>query len=378
MLSNIFTVPKRFKVLTACVLLPIFLGTSTTNAQLFQDSATMNLIEKDIDCIYNMQFANAQENYLKIKKSYPGHPVLLLIKGMQTYWKNYPLLSTTPAHVLFEEDLRQCIRLSEKNRVPAYEAEYLLTNLCARGMLLQYYNENNLTWDVIPLVTSTYGNLRHAFDFTNACTDLQYYTGVYNYYREAYPKANPGYKPLVFLLPSGNMKAGLKELQNAAINGVVLRAESYYLLAGIYLNFENKYQQAVYYCKTLCRLYPDNVVYLAQYIKNLLLLKQYDEAEKLIITSQKETENKYFQAQLIIFKGILQEKKYHDNNLAEQYYHSGISKLSLFGAYGDECASYGYFGLSRMSYIKSEAGSSKQFRGKAMELAAFKNISFDK
>lgn len=370
--------PKRFKILTTCILLPILLGTSTTNAQLFQDSATLDLIKKDIECIYNMKFTNAREIYLKIKKSYPGHPVLLLLKGMQTYWEDYPLLSTTPAHVLFEADLRQCIRLSEKNRVPAYEAEYLLTNLCARGMLLQYYNENNLTLDVIPLVTSTYGNLRHAFDFTDTCTDLQYYTGVYNYYREAYPNAYPIYKPLVLLLPSGNIKVGLTELQNAATNGIVLRAESYFLLAGIYLNFENKYQQAIYYCRTLCRLYPDNVVYLAQYIKNLLLLKQYDEAEKLIITSLKETENKYFQAQLIIFQGILQEKKYHDNNLAEQYYHSGISKVSLFGAYGNECAAYAYFGLSRMSYTKNETSSGKQFREKAMELAVFKNINFDK
>jgi len=297
---------------------------------------------------------------------------------MQTYWKNYPLLSTNPAHVSFEEVLLQCIHLSGKNKVPAYEAEFLLTNLCARGLLLEYYNENNLTMDVIHMATGTYPKLRHAFDFTNGCTDLQYYTGVYNYYREAYPKANPGYKPLVFLLPSGNMQTGLKELHNAAINGVVLRAESYFLLAGIYLNFENKYQQAIYYCKTLCKLYPDNVVYLAQYIKDLLLLKQYYEAEKMIIASQKETENKYFQAQLIIFQGILQEKKYHDNNLAEQYYHSGISKVSLFGAYGNECAAYGYFGLSRINEAKKEKNTSKKFRGQAMKLAAFKDVNFDK
>lgn len=378
MSSNTFIVQKRIRALTICILLPIFLGTSTTNAQLFQDSATLNLIKKDIDCIYNMQFTNAQEIYQKIKKAYPNHPVLLLLKGMQAYWENYPLLSTASAHIPFEEDLRQCIRLSSKNKVPAYEAEYLLTNLCARGMLLQYYNENKLTSNVIPLAAGTYGKVRHAFDFTNVCTDLQYYTGVYNYYREAYPKANPGYKPLVFLMPSGNMKVGLTELHNAAINGVVLRAESYYLLAGIYLNFENKYQQALYYCESLNKLYPNNVLYLSLYIKNLLLLKKYDEAEKMIISSQKEMKNKYFQAQLNIFQGLLKEKKYHDNNLAEQYYHSGISKLSSFGEYGNECMAYGYFGLSRISNLKSETSSGKQFRGKAMKLAVFKQINFDK
>ena len=366
-----------YKKLIICIILSVGLGPNTANAQLFQDTATLSLIKKDIDCIYNMKFKDSHEIYLRIKKSYPGHPVLYLLSGMQTYWKNYPLLKTNPAHVVFEDDLRQCIRLSAKNKVVAYEAEYLLTNLCARGMLLEYYNENNLTLDVISLSTSTYGNLRRAFNFTNACTDLQYYTGVYNYYREAYPQANPIYKPLVLLLPSGNMIAGLKELHNAAVNGVVLRAESYYLLAGIYLNFENKYEKAIYYCRILHRLYPDNDLYFSMYLKNLLLLEQYDEAEKLMNTALKGAENEYFRTQLIIFKGILQEKKYHNNTLAKQYYQSGISKISQFGGYGNEYASFAYFGLSRISTIRSEGGAGKQFRGKAMKLAVFRKINFD-
>src|ERR1035437_4484058 len=99
---------KKLKIIITCILLPIFIGTSTLNAQLFQDSVALNLIKSDIDCIYNMHFKDSQEIYLKIKKSYPGHPVLLLLKGLQTYWQNYPLLSINSAHVSFEEDLRQC------------------------------------------------------------------------------------------------------------------------------------------------------------------------------------------------------------------------------------------------------------------------------
>ena len=360
---------NKWKRLILCIFASVLLGTNTLEAQLFQDSSTLTLIKKDIDCIYNMKFTESQEIYLKIKKTYPGHPVLFLLRGMQTYWKNYPLLDTTPAHVSFEADLRQCILISEKNKVPAYEAEYLLTNLCARGMLLEYYNDNNLTFQVIPLVTSTYRKVRHAFAFSGACVDLKYYTGVYNYYREAYPQAYPIYKPMVLLLPSGDMKAGLKELNHAATNGVVLRAESNYLLAGIYLNFEKKYQQAINYSRSLHRSYPDNELYLAMYLKNLLLLEQYDEAENLIKVSSQGAENKYFQAKLMIFKGVIQEKKYHDINLAKQYYHSGISKLSLFGGYGTEYTALASVGLSRINNKKSETGNGGQLRGKTNKLA---------
>ncbi len=370
--------PRKFKTILTCIVLSMLFGTSTANAQLLRDSSSLNLLKKNIDYIYNQHYNNAQEIYLKIQKTYPGHPVLFLLRGMQTYWKNYPLLNTNPAHVSFEEDLRQCIKLSEKNRIPENKAEYLLTNLCARGLLLEYYNDNNLTMEVIPLVTGTYGNLRKAFDYSSACIDLQYYTGVYNYYRDAYPIAYPIYKPMVLLLPSGNMNTGLMELRNSAFKGVLLSAESYYVLAGIYLNFENKYQQANYYCKSLHRLYPDNDLYQALYLKNLLLLEHYDEAEKLINTTLKGNENRYFQAQIMVLKGVLQEKKYHNNKLAEQYYQSGISKIAIFGHYGNEYTAYAYFGLSRLSYIKNETSTGKQFRGNAMKLATFKKINFDK
>jgi hypothetical protein len=125
-------------------------------------------------------------------------------------------------------------------------------------------------------------------------------------------------------------------------------------------------------------MYPDNPLYIALYIKNLLLMKYYDEAEKLIIHLQKETENKFLQAQLIIFQGILQEKKYHDNHLAQQYYTSGISKITFFGAYGNEYKAFAYFGLSRISYARSEKADGKKYRLKAMKLGDFKKINFDK
>ena len=368
---------RRFKILITCIVMSIFSGIFTLNAQLLQDTTTLNLIKKDIDCIYNLQYNKAYELNSKIIKLYPRHPVEFLLRGILTYWKNYPMLYTNPERISFEEDMRQCIRLSEKNKNKVYKAEYLLTNLCARGMLLKFYDDNNLTMKVLPLVASTYKYLRQSFSYAGVCTDLYYYTGVYNYYREAYPKVNPAYKPLALLFPSGDIKNGIKQINDAALNAVILRGESYYLLTTIYLNFENKYQQALHYSKSLYEMYPDNGVFFAFYVKNLLLLKQYDEAEKLINTFQKETENKYFQVQILILKGILQEKKYHDNFLAQQYYNSGINRISVYGEYGHEYAAYAYFGLSRISYIKSENNTGKKLRDLAMKLGDVKNINFD-
>ena len=125
-------------------------------------------------------------------------------------------------------------------------------------------------------------------------------------------------------------------------------------------------------------MYPENDLYLAIYVRNLLLMKKYNEAEKLIPALPKEQGNKFFQAQLIILKGILQEKKYLNNNLAQQYYNTGINEISQFGNYGNEYAAYAYFGLSRLSDGKDEKRTHKTYRKEALKLADFKKINFDK
>ncbi|MGD0341412.1 MAG: hypothetical protein ABSA76_06880 [Bacteroidales bacterium] len=367
----------RFKTILKCLGISLFLGSFPVNAQLLRDSAAMSLIRTDIDYIYNLQFNNAREVYSKITNLYPGHPIVFLLNGMMTYWENYPLLHTSTAHVSFEEDLRKCIRLSETNDKPDYEAEYLLSNLCARGMLLMYYDDNKLVMEVTPLVISTYKYVRRAFDFDSVCTDLNYFTGLYNYYREAFPKAYPIYKSLALLFPPGNIETGLRKLQTASVKSIVLRAESSSLLTWIYLNFENNCPESLHYCKTLHNMYPENVFFLTTYIRNLMLMKQYDEAEKLMSASPEKSGNKYYQAQLIILKGILQEKKYSDNKLAKQYYSKGAGDISIFGTYGNEYAAYAYFGLSRISEVNGEKQISKTYRKEAKQLADFKKINFD-
>ncbi len=244
-------------------------------------------------------------------------------------------------------------------------------------MLLMFYDDNGLIMEVISLTTSSYKYLKRAFDLNSVCSDLYYFTGAYNYYREAYPRIYPVYKPFLLLFRSGNTELGIKELQKACMNSIVLRGESYSLLSSIYLNFESNYPQSLYYYRMLHEQYPENEYYSNLYIKNLLFMKQYNEAEKLISASRESGRNNYLQAQHMILKGILQEKKYRDLKLAQQYYKTGITGISSFGEYGSEFAAYAYFGLSRISEANGEAQSKKTYRKEAMKLADFENINFD-
>lgn len=327
--------------------------------------------------MYNFDFSNAERISTELKRSYPGHPVNFLFHGMLTYWKSYPLVTTSPARESFEADMRKTIELCDNNKDPSVEPEILLVNLCARGLLLLFYTDNNMSFEVFPIAASTYQCIRRSFKFTALYSDFYFFTGVYNYYREAYPEAHPVYKTLAFLFPRGSKVIGLQHLAIVSKNSIIFRAEAYSFLSQIFISFENNYYQATYYSKSLHKIYPENPEYLGSYIKNLLLIKKYDEAEMEILSSKEVFKNPFFQAQVTIFEGILQEKKYHDLKKAQQLYLKGIKDITSFRSYGEEYAAYAYFGLSRISKMDGDYDKEKTYHKLALKLADFKNIDFD-
>jgi hypothetical protein len=368
---------SKIKKTIICVGLSFYFSSAIVNAQILQDTTSLNLIKKGIDSIYNMNFSYANKIYGEISQLYPDHPVAVLFKGIMTYWENYPLLPSSANRVSFEEKMRKCMELCEKADKHSYEPEYLLADLCSRGLLLSFYANNDLSDAVFPLATSTYKYLKKSFDYTSVYPDFFFFAGLYNYYREVYVQVHPVYKPLTIFFRKGNKIKGLEELQTASRNSILLRAESCSELSYIYISHENNFQQALSFNRYLHDLYPVNPEYLAEYIKNLLLMKKYNEAERLIMSSDNHISNSFFQAQLFVLKGILQEKKYNNNSLAQEYYNKAASDISSFGTYGNEYAAYAYFGLSRISGINGDKEHKKIYRKHANKLTDLKKINFD-
>jgi hypothetical protein len=350
--------------------------TLSVNAQILRDSASVELVKKGIDYIYNFDFQNAEKINSELRNLFPGQPITFLYKGMMSYWENYPLTPASGASSSFVADMRKSIDLCDKDKNKENEAEILLLNLCARGLLLLYYTENDMSFEVFPIASSTYQCIRRSFGFTSSYKDLYFFTGIYNYYREAYPEAHPVYKTLAFLFPKGSKETGIADLQRVAKSSILMKAEAYTFLNDIYLSFENDYEKAVFFSSSLHDLYPNNPEFHGTYIKNLLLVKKYDEAEKEIIAAS-GIRNAFFQAQLAIFNGILQEKRYKNPEKAEELYTKGIRNIAPFRDFGYEYAAYGYFGLSRIAGLKGKTDDQKNYRKLAMKIADFKKINFD-
>jgi hypothetical protein len=349
-----------------------------TSEQVLQNPEDFEKIREGVTSIYNCDFDKALivSNYLDRK--YPGHSISYLFRGMMVYWQYFPILPGTKEEQQFENDLSKGMDLAEASlKVNDSDAENLLSGLGTAGLLLLYYADNGESGKVISMAPRTYQWVMKSFNFTKTYKDFYFITGLYNYYREAYAEAHPIYKPIMIFFPHGNKKLGLKQLKVASDSAIFLKAESYNFLSGIYQSFEKDPAQAVAFSRKLRDTYPRNTQFKTGYIRDLLVIKKYGEAESLLNGIPYANVNKYFQSQVDIMKGIIQEKKYKNLNLAEQFYIAGISKAEAFGQFGAEFASYGYFGLSRINGDAGKNKAAKQYRKHARDLTPFDHINFD-
>lgn len=366
---------KRFRYFLLIIVLSVLTGFNHLQSQVLNDTATLRLVKATVDQIYNMRFSEAGETCDMISSKYPDHPVVYLLRGMIIYWENYPLLTNSATHTEFEDQMYLCIDKSEKFAVEN-EAEYLLTNLCARGSLLAFYSGNGLMSRVYSLGRTSYRYVRRSFSYTEAFPDFNFFTGLYNYYREAYPDAHPVYKPLVAIFPRGNREKGMNELHTAFKESIFLKAEAATFLSSNYKYFENDFRNASAFSRAIYREYPRNTVYRLNCIEDLLLTKNYNEAEKLINSPAAKTYNGYYKAQLTILRGVLLEKKYNDLIQAEQDYLKGAEAISEYNKYGEQYAAYAYFGLSRISANNNDRQTQRFYHRKALDLTGYDNVDF--
>ena len=374
-MAQYFCMKKTRKILQICSFLLILIASGYENVvgQILDDSSSVRLVKEYIEYVYNFQFRESEDNVSALSARHPGHPAIYLLKGLLVYWEDYPLISNSTGRSLFEANLRKCIEICEADSGPDNETEYLLANLCARGLLLLFYADNDLTWDVIPLAASTYKYVRRSFDYCEEQSDFLYFTGIYSYYREAYPEVHPVYKPVAALFLKGDKERGLRDLKSASKTAIVMNAEATAFLSYIYLGFENDFTEAVKYTEILHGRYPMNEQFYCELIKNLLLAKRFDEAEHLILYDTASVYNPYTKVQITIFRGIIQEKKYRNYLMAQSLYNEGIIKIDQYGPYADDIESMALLGLSRIAGENGNRREENSMRRKGMSLTTFKS-----
>lgn len=346
---------------------------SYAQENVFENKQLLDSIEVCADHIYNCRFDSARSIIKFLDNQTNNHPINPLLHGLIYYWENFPLSPDNEYAKSFIDSLSRCIEIAEKILDKnSNDIDANLLALTSRMLLMMYYADNGLYFGAFEHVYQSYKLAMKSFDLKNKNNEFYYYTGLFNYYREEYPKAHPIFKPIVYFLRKGNPKKGLEELQFTSQNCVLMDTEANIFLVYIYLFYENNPAKALHYAENLYDNHKNNNIFLSRYIELLLITKNFTKAEIMLDKLKiKSINNEYANMNSSVLQGILEEKYYKNHTKAINHYENGLKRAETFKSYTDSFKTHAYIGLSRIYRLKKNQNLADKYYKKAEEFGNY-------
>ncbi|WP_174805784.1 MULTISPECIES: tol-pal system protein YbgF [Hymenobacter] len=217
-------------------------------------------LEGAVQNLYNFKYDKAEKQFRSLRRRYPQHPMPYFLLGLSTWWKIQPTnLQTKQYDKIFFAYMDTAITKGEqlyKRDNKNYEACFFLA--AAYGFNARLSSERG-NW------TEATFRAKHALTYLNKCQEanglspeFMFGQALINYYAVWISETYPLLKPVLLFFPKGNRQLGLVQLKNVADNGFYTGNEAKFFLMRIFLNEENKPENALPIAKKLVDMYPDN------------------------------------------------------------------------------------------------------------------------
>ena len=340
--------------------------------QVGKDAEAQSTVQQAIEKIYNFEFDAADQLIAKLKPKYGQHPVVPLLLSMRLKWQFLPMAAKTPVAVQYQQTLNLCINNAKKLLTnPNTKSEGTFFLLAAHGYIALAHNYNNETLKAAGESRKAYGFLSDSFGFLDQNDEFLFTTGMYNYYIEQYPEDHPMVRPLMLFFKNGDKALGLRQLDAALKKATYTRWEACSFLRHIYVKHETRFDKAQYYAKLLADKFPDNSVYLMQYIESLVLDGRFGEAVPLQAKFKKNATG-FYASGWHLFEGLINEKMdKNDARAAENY--NMVLKYPVVEALTREYHALAFAGLARIAARKNEPQKAKMFTNKCLALAEYQS-----
>ena len=250
---------------------------------LLEDKVVLDSVKASIHHLYNFRFDQSQKSLLRFKPKYGNHPGFILLSAIRNYWKYFPIGAKPKEYEAYKKDLNQVIRISEsmmkkypKSPEPVY---YFMT---ANLILARHHSEEGEFISAVNETRKAFPLIKRGFKLKTAFPDFYFTTGLYNYYRVAFPENHPVYSAFTVFFPDGNKEDGLKDLAIASQKSYFSSAEALIFLCGIALRDYYDVPKAMEHANNLNRHYPGNWVFSILYGECLLESGLKDEASPII------------------------------------------------------------------------------------------------
>lgn len=334
----------------------IFIGYShLSGAQLFDNARNLAVVKKTVDYIYNLQEDSALYYIDSVEVLLSEHPVVPMMKGMKILWENVPLVTVDSIFRKFRGEMNQVIRLAGKMDGERQEhPEAIFFEMAARGLLAEYYADDDQYMKAVSEASKTYQLLKMGFDLQEEIPEFLFTSGLYNYFREKYPERYPIYKSFVWLFKSGDIEKGLEQLEKACEVTVISKVEATVYLSYIYLRYEYEPEKAQKYLVQLYQEYPENLYINAKLLESYADGKNFELADREMIDRLLASDRPYYQLAGKTFEGYYHEKILSDPIKAIKIYREAISAGSSILGHGEYYRSLTFLGMGRIYYQKGD------------------------
>lgn len=337
-------------------------------AQLFDNDINKGVVKKAVDHIYNVENDSATIYIDSVEKLLPDHPIVPMLRGMKVLWDNIPLVTVDSVFRQFRRHMHEVIRLSGKMDGERQEhPEAIFFEMSARGLLAEYYADDDQYMKAVSEANKTYQLLKQGFDLMEEIPEFLFTSGLYNYFREKYPERNPVYRSFVWLFRSGDIEKGLAQLQKATKVTVISRVEATVYLAYIYLRYEYEPLKAQKYLAGLYREYPQNPYILAKLLESYADGQNFTQVDQTMIEKLIQNDRPYYQMAGKAFGGLYQEKTIRDLSAALNSYKEAILTGSPIAGHGEYYRSLTYLGMGRIYLERGDKKNAEYHLQEALE-----------
>lgn len=342
-------------------------------AQILNDRASMALIQKGINHIYNNEFEEANTIGHQVQAKYPDHPVTYFLKAFQMHWQYLPIKDNKAKVGEYIRTLNQCLAaVDKKYGKNSKEPEAVFFTMASRGYLALMYNYQNELMKAAGEAQKAYGSLTEGLKLIDKNPEFHFVGGMYNYYVESYPEDHPIVRPLMIFFKDGDKSLGLKQLDTATKSAIITKVEAAYFLAHIYLEHEARPDLADNYTARLNATYPTNLVFKMIHLEALLLANRYDEAEKGLPELKKRTTG-FYPIASHTFEGMIAEKRDKNDAKAQNEYLTAL-KTPYDMQYTREYHAMSYAGLARIADRSGNKVKAKEYFKKCLEITEYVSL----
>lgn len=360
---------KRVSYISVFLFLISMMLPITASAQLFDNKENKQLIEKAAKYIYRLDSANSKKAIENVSANLPEHPVVPLMEAVYILWREMPMHTSDSVFFVFEEKLKEVIRKSQKMPDES-KAEKIFFEMSARGFLAEHYADEGAYLKALGEAHKTYGFMKDGFKLVSDEPEFLLTSGLYNYFRVAYPEKHPVYKPLLWFFKGGDKEKGLEQLERAVRETIISKVEAHLYLSYIYLRYDRNPEKAIFYLEKLFKLYPENSYFRAKYVEALIEGDQLDKIPEITIQLRNHHRH-YYMMSGEVFMGIYEERYKNNPQQASKYFRQAVNRIENLRGHGNHYVSWAYLGLGRF-YMNSDPTTAKENLLKAKDYAETK------